>query len=81
MNDELIEEQWICPWCGNDEMWFDRTLAFLPDGSEIGMQDRCTKCGKSVDELPEEEVSEEVVDVVVEPIEEPSDSDFRDEGY
>jgi len=74
---EPIEENWICPWCGNDEVWFDRTIGFLPNGEEAGMTDRCTQCGKSTDDLPEAEIAEEVVDVV----EEPTESDLREESY
>jgi hypothetical protein len=52
--DEYVPQEWNCIFCGNDEMWFDRTIAYLPDGTEIGMKDRCTQCGKATDELPED---------------------------
>lgn len=41
---------WICPWCGCNETWFDRTVAHLPDGTEIGMTTRCVKCGKATND-------------------------------
>jgi hypothetical protein len=43
-----------CPWCDRDtDLWFDRTVAYLPDGTEVGMKDRCTDCGRATDEFPE----------------------------
>ena len=43
---------WACPWCGCDETWFDRTISYLPDGTEDGMKTRCVKCGRANDDLP-----------------------------
>ena len=43
---------WVCPWCSNKETWFDRSFSCY-DGIIIDMKDRCTKCGKAIDELPE----------------------------
>ena len=43
---------WSCPWCGCDETWFDRTITYLPDGTEDGMKTRCTKCGRATDNKP-----------------------------
>jgi predicted RNA-binding Zn-ribbon protein involved in translation (DUF1610 family) len=41
---------WHCPVCGSDEMWFDRTVNLGIDGTEEGMKNRCTDCGRDVDE-------------------------------
>jgi hypothetical protein len=43
---------WSCPWCGCDETWFDRTVSYLPDGTEDGMKTRCVKCGRETDDMP-----------------------------
>ena len=44
-----------CPWCGCAETWFDRTISYLPDGTEDGMKTRCIKCGRATDDLPQED--------------------------
>lgn len=36
---------WMCPYCGNDETWFDRALSY-EDGEHPTMCYRCTKCGR-----------------------------------
>lgn len=44
---------WVCPWCGNDETYFDRSILVDGDGNEIeGMKDRCTGCGRADDDIP-----------------------------
>lgn len=39
-----------CPKCGSEETWFDRTISYLPDGTEEGMKTRCAGCGRDIDE-------------------------------
>jgi hypothetical protein len=51
---EEINEGYFCPWCKKEtDIWFDRTIESLPDGTEIGMKDRCIDCGRATDDLPE----------------------------
>jgi hypothetical protein len=50
---------WVCPWCACEEMWLDRSIAYLPDGTEEGMKNRCTNCGKSTDDIPTEKQKKE----------------------
>lgn len=47
-----MSKNWKCKFCGCEEMWFDRSIEYLPDGTEIGMQNRCSSCGRGVDENP-----------------------------
>ena len=52
------EGGYYCPWCKKEtDIWFDRTITYLSDGTELGMTDRCIECGKATDELPFEETS------------------------
>jgi DNA-directed RNA polymerase subunit RPC12/RpoP len=52
-------EGYYCPWCKKEtDIWFDRTIVYLSDDIEIGMKDRCTKCGKATDEEPPDDTSE-----------------------
>jgi hypothetical protein len=45
---------WKCPHCGSTTgHWFDRSFAILPDGTEEGMKERCSSCGKDIDEPPQ----------------------------
>lgn len=43
---------WQCKFCGGREMWFDRSIEYHPDGTEVGMVNRCCKCGQNVDDEP-----------------------------
>jgi len=45
---------YFCSWCKKEtDLWFDRTISYQADGTEIGMKDRCVECGEATDELPE----------------------------
>jgi hypothetical protein len=45
---------YYCPWCKKEtDLWFDRTITCYPNGTEIGMKDRCIECGHATDELPD----------------------------
>lgn len=46
-----MTKEWKCPHCGCKEIWFDRTITCLSDGTEEGMKTRCAKCGRTVDEV------------------------------
>jgi hypothetical protein len=57
--EELFVSEWnisayYCPSCKKEtDLWFDRTISYQADGTEIGMKDRCVECGGATDELPE----------------------------
>jgi len=55
VNEEEIE-YWECPHCGHEESWFDRSLYTeynekLNEYYEIGPFTRCTKCGRSDEDV------------------------------
>jgi hypothetical protein len=44
---------YYCPGCKKEtDLWFDRTVGYLPDCTYVGMKDRCTECGMATDEVP-----------------------------
>jgi hypothetical protein len=62
MDEFPVEEDvpsWTCTFCGNDEMWFDRSVWYDSNGNELqSMTDRCTQCGREVNEVPGSNVEE-----------------------
>lgn len=51
---------YYCPWCKKEtDLWFDRTITTWRDNAgnlcEEGMTDRCTECGKSTNDLPDDD--------------------------
>ena len=44
---------YYCPWCKKEtDLWFDQSFIIFPDGTDEGMKDRCTDCGRATDDLP-----------------------------
>ena len=46
------EQPWVCPQCGSNDTWFDRTITYDEQGQDEIMGTRCAKCGLRVGETP-----------------------------
>jgi hypothetical protein len=44
-----MNKKWKCSNCGCEDVWFDRTLSYLPNGVDLGMQTFCENCGQITD--------------------------------
>ena len=50
--EELTSDQDLevmkCPKCGSEDVWFDRSIYYYPDGTTEGPFDRCKNCGEVI---------------------------------